>query len=74
MVDGIIIIITIKNKKRPEYDPFVNTIMRIAEKLIKEFGECLIRKELGLMSANNLLSGYVTRRTDYLGSKANGAL
>ncbi len=47
--------------------------MRIAEKLIKEFGECLIQKELGLMSANNLLSGYVTCRTDYSGSKANGA-
>ena len=25
------------------------------------------------MSANNLLSGYVTCRTDYSGSKANGA-
>ena len=43
MVDGIIIIIRLRIRKDRNMI-LVNTIMRIAEKLIKEFGECLIRK------------------------------
>lgn len=34
---------TIKNKKRPEYDP-CKYYYEDSGKLIKEFGECLIRK------------------------------
>lgn len=43
MVDEIIIIIRLRIRKDRNMI-LVNTIMRIAEKLIKEFGECLIRK------------------------------
>ena len=63
---------TIKNKKRPEYDP-CKYYYEDSGKTDKGIWRMPNQKELGLMSANNLLSGYVTCRTDYSGSKANGA-
>ena len=64
MVDGIIIIIRLRISKYYYED---------SGKTDKGIWRMPNQKELGLMSANNLLSGYVTCRTDYSGSKANGA-